>query len=521
MDGQSRRSVLVGSLSVAVAANAGTGQAQALPASPRFLNVSDFGAIADGVTDDTKAFNRVTRADERYSRELRYGVWLANGTTVLGEGNSTVYLRKGQTFAGQGMGASWLDLSHRTGNTQPIIKLGERLGQIDPDEVSSGAAVEAHSFTSLGGPATAPVIDTNACAGWSVHEIFFSSPGIGIRASGGDGLISSCFFDDGLNGLVVSGGNMLISNCNFYLANQQVTITSGAHNVNLNGNHHEYFKIYGILLAGNHAKGIAIRGSAFLQNEQFANSHAIFLNAHGGDYVVHGCTFRNLRGAGFKYGSGVGNAVVIEDCIFDGSRTHNSYAQSTTMQGVDLSNCNATVRGGEMRNLSGQPITIGGGERITVIIDGVMFRGNSGGGGEILYSNTHPSSLLIVRNCVGNGRPILVKVGSGKVIYENNNSREIHAAIVLSSSTLTLPFDARVITLEGGADLATITALSEDYQRVVTIVFGQGRTVKHGTGNLKLAGGVDFVAAADDTLTLVNSTGTGSWHEISRAAARS
>ena len=90
--------------------------------------------------------------------------------------------------------------------------------------------------------------------------------------------------------------------------------------------------------------------------------------------------------------------------------------------------------------------------------------------------------------------------------------------IATGAITVTSSF-VRVET-EGGAatdDLATITAACPDSTLLFLIPTDATHTVvvKHGTGNIKLAGGVDFTMDSQDTMLLLIFFGN-AWHEIGR-----
>ncbi len=324
-----------------------------------------FNAVFDGATDDTAAFNLASSAADVFSASLYRGVYLPSGTTVLGAASASVRLRKGQTLAGQGWGSSVIDASSRGANTAPLVVFGERSdGTDDP----AGQPIQVKDLFFVGGPASFGCIDTNGAAGWRIETTFFSSVGVGINATGGDGQIDGCVFDDGLNSITLAAGNTSVSDSLFYLANQQITLNTGSYDVQLNNNQHEYFEVYGVLLntGATGLRNIQINGGNFLQNGQFANSHAIFIASTGADLTVRGVNFRNLWGAGIQYSTGVGNRLTATDCIFDGLKTLAAYDQSTTMKGIDCSNMDTTINACEFRNLPGVPITFGGAEAQTV-----------------------------------------------------------------------------------------------------------------------------------------------------------
>lgn len=90
--------------------------------------------------------------------------------------------------------------------------------------------------------------------------------------------------------------------------------------------------------------------------------------------------------------------------------------------------------------------------------------------------------------------------------------------IATGAITVTSSF-VRVET-EGGAatdDLATITATCPDSTLLFLIPTDATHTVvvKHGTGNIKLAGSVDFTMDSQDTMLLLVFFGN-AWHEIGR-----
>ncbi len=67
----------------------------------------------------------------------------------------------------------------------------------------------------------------------------------------------------------------------------------------------------------------------------------------------------------------------------------------------------------------------------------------------------------------------------------------------------------------GAADLTTVNPSAVETGFVATLEFYASRTVKHGTGNIYLAGTADFSATANDILRLVYD-GAGGWHECGR-----
>lgn len=421
-----------------------------------WTNTRDFGGDNLGNSDSTAFFNLATQAAATYSSALYGQVNVVGGIFLLGAGNSSVFVRKGQKLNGAGLGATSINASGTSGNTVPLFTLGSQSnGTVD----GGGQAVEVCEIQVLGGPSTAGVVDTTLCSGWSIHDVMFTSPGIGIVAGGGDGLIHDCFFDQGLNGIVVSGQNILINDCNFYTINYQLSVGNGANDVTIAGCQFEY-PIYASILFQTGATLIhntMIRDCNFIQNIQYGTFLGAIVIASGNtDFIVSSCNFRNLNGPGIAYSTGLGSTAIIEDCLFDGNKTVPAYAQSTTMQGVSVSNMVTTIRGSTFRNLPGQPITFGGTQASTLIVDGCDFRGNTGGTVEILITNSQAGSVVIIKGCTGSGRPLVNNQTTVPVIYTTDNvdGAGTETTFVTSAShTVLLPEQSVIVNFAGTVTL--------------------------------------------------------------------
>jgi len=90
-----------------------------------------------------------------------------------------------------------------------------------------------------------------------------------------------------------------------------------------------------------------------------------------------------------------------------------------------------------------------------------------------------------------------------------------------SASTLTLPLGGVLFEITGNADINYITTTGWSEGSALNLIVRDGFTFKHNTANppagtspLKLSGNVDFVAAADATLSVI---WNGSyWYEMGR-----
>jgi hypothetical protein len=102
---------------------------------------------------------------------------------------------------------------------------------------------------------------------------------------------------------------------------------------------------------------------------------------------------------------------------------------------------------------------------------------------------------------------------------------ELQGADVVAANNLVLGTDGNTFEITGATQINLLSNLSWQNGAKITLLFASTPTVKHAqatsTTNITilLAGAVDFVASAGDTLTLVLSEigGTQAWREISRA----
>jgi hypothetical protein len=377
-------------------------------------NVLRYGADPTGAADSTDAFNAATAAsathtgnDTIYKRE----VIVPGGAYKLGAGDKSVYVRKGQHLRGAGIGATYIDVTGTSTNVNPIIVMGKNASGADP----GGLFSEVSEMIFLGGPTAAAVVYTDQ-AGWSVHDIMFSSSGIGVQAGGGDGFISQCFFDEGLTGLLVSGQNHTIIGCAFYLMNNQIQVNPDCFDVNIDSCQFEYPQNRSIFLAdgATNIKNLSIRGCNFTMNQQYAGHIAyIGVRSVGADiFIGGGCTFRNGKAAAVSHETGVGNIIVMDGFLIDGNKTNPAYTQGTTSQGVVASNMDVTMRNGVLRNLTAQPITFAGTVTSKLLAENIKIENCTGGTTDISITNNQTTSTFALTNISGSGRRLFNSQGT-------------------------------------------------------------------------------------------------------------
>jgi hypothetical protein len=441
------------------------------------VSVKDFGAVGDGVTDDTAAFNLAT--DAANSSVILREIYIPAGVYRI---DGKVYVRKGQHLRGAGAGATQLLFTNPVGgvntNTGGIVMGFNSLGVQDP----SGFAPEVSEFFTLGGSAIACGV-----AGAAIHNCFISSPISGVIATGADITISDCIFDDGTSLLIISGQNIAVSNCIFYLGSQQIYLTGGANDVVINSCVFEYAKTAAILSQNGNNTNIVVSGSTFLLNTQNAGHQAfIFSQSSASDsFFVSGCTFNNGKGAAYRSNS-TNSYASFKSCLINGNKTTSGYAQSVSAFGFDLSvsaladidgctfknmkdtvfklstanktkitNCvisdssvgvinmptsggNLIVRDVVIDTTGSTPITFNGDLSQSMSLDNVRFI-NTGGTYDITIAGTSFSASVNLANIVGSNRQLFSYTGN--VAFSATNLKNWFNAVVASTSRyVEIPF---------------------------------------------------------------------------------
>ena len=148
-------------------------------------NVIRYGADLTGVVDSSDAFNLAT-----YSTHTSTGNF---DQTFYGEPfappgkykvTKTIYVHKGQHFKGAGIGSTKIDASSMAAYAGPVFKLGYS----ETGEDAGGLAPEISGLWCYGGPASYAFVYSDV-SGCMIHDLFMSSPGIGLIVYGGDTLV--------------------------------------------------------------------------------------------------------------------------------------------------------------------------------------------------------------------------------------------------------------------------------------------------------------------------------------------
>ncbi len=356
--------------------------------------------------DCTAYFNLATSASDVYSDTIaRRGIFVPAGKYRI---DGTVYVRKGQAFFGLGGYASHLFLGS-TGS----IHVGERsTGVEDP----GGRPPAVYDLFFEGGAPAVKFVGN----GWSANNLFVSSAITGISASGSDGIISGCTFDDGASLLILNGFNHTLNGCIFYLGNNQLRVTTGLANTTITNCLFNYPKVnsfqFGDAPTVVNVRELNITNCAFCTNEQFTTQTAYFETASLSSVqgYLDSCSFTNGYAYAIKLTQGTEHSLEITDCVFDGQKVLAAYAQSTTFKGIiySTSEGRVTMSSCTFKNMPGQPVEVSGIDNMAFIMTDSYFSDNTGGTSDIIFSNTFSTSTFILRDIIGSDRQ-LYSFGAG------------------------------------------------------------------------------------------------------------
>jgi uncharacterized protein YjbI with pentapeptide repeats len=362
------------------------------------VSVKDFGAVGDGVTDDTAAFNLATFAAEPFSTSVsRRSIYIPAGRYLI---SGTVYVRKGQALYGDGGGAANLFM----GSTGSIVMGKNSSGVEDP----GGAPPAVRDIFMEGGNTPISV----EVSGYSVENVFFNSSATGPIIGGSDGKITNCIFDNGSTLMRLRGGGHTINGCTFYLGNTQVGVSDRLNNTSFVNCAFAFPVVQSINFQDAAVDNCVFDNCTFAMNEQFS-THVAYVKTTSTapglqiNAQFSNCGFYNGKGYAFKIDAGGFHDIEINNCVFDGNRSSSGFAQSTTFQAIELNATSSVlnVRGCVFRNLLNTPVVFIGANAMTMNLLNSSFSNNAGSY-DIAISNTNNASRIRLGNIIGSGRQL-------------------------------------------------------------------------------------------------------------------
>ena len=342
-------------------------------------NVLRYGADPTGVLDSTAAFNLATRGDG-YSGTGIFDIDSFAGTVEVPAGyfkiTSAVWVHKGQHLKGEGEGGTNILLNSTVLYEGSIFRLGRSSVQIEyptgsglfVDKGDAGGLPPVISgLWTFGGPQSYPVVETSA-AGASIHDMFLTACGIGIKIDGGDIRIANIHIDICLTGFVIGGRSNTITNVLIYVPNIAISTTIATGDIarylddpsSLVGCSDIVFsniqifatKFYSTHLRQSNTVSIGALGADITipvehsdisfnnfkcQQNQFASNGYENFNSfvkidcnEARNVVWSDCSFNNMNAPAIRHTSGIGNDLRFNNCTFDGRKTLGNFNQALT-----------------------------------------------------------------------------------------------------------------------------------------------------------------------------------------------
>jgi Pectate lyase superfamily protein len=319
-------------------------------------NVQDFGAIGDGITDDTAAFNRATNASAAWSVALEYAVFVPSGRYRIA---GTVFVRKGQTLYGEGL-STHIDATHAKGST---FVLGKRLVSGTTMDDPGGSPVKIANLRGLGGAPDHGFIYTSV-AGFQVTGLFLSATGIGIEIEAADGIMSDIAIDGCLNGIVFRNcQNIVANNINIYLPNYAISFMGECRDLLFSNTLVTYTKYASILFgdAVENIDNVVFSNCSFVNNVQYDTfSGYIYSRASRVSAMFRACSFRNWPRYAINQDAGVDVSLAFDACVFDGAPTNPVYNKSNSARCISTGMGRYRFTDCSFQNLHGEIATVNG-----------------------------------------------------------------------------------------------------------------------------------------------------------------
>jgi hypothetical protein len=497
----------------------GIDTAWAAGAADSILSVKDYGALGDGVTDDSAAIQAaiIDAADDGRT------VYLPPGVYMLG---NRLRMRDGLTMRGAGRFLTTLRLLPSWDG--PILDT-EVKGQFDDDLTLSGLTFDGDGENSESTTeGTAALLHTYNLHRWHVVDCrFMRGRGYGVGMLGnltkGNGPQEDIYF---ANCEFISNGKLSLSDGIDTKSGHRVTLVNClAANEGIGFDIRAHFATLVNCHALNCSFGIVLRSSQNLPGSTDEDSLITVLggsaeNCGGGLSVSH-TTDQSIE-EGYTYVTVAG---------FSARKNINGLGTSGPTPPNSDNAITLSILGGEFAENDGFGIGVNGTRELTV--QGAICRENNSDG--IRLTNTPNATIAGCQLRDNGGWGInanedilgasdgLAAVGNafdgnaeGNLFNGGRNSKAAanasdQSATVASAANMALPQCHDAIVVTGKTNISSIAASRNG--RTVILGFAQALTVANG-GNLKLR--ADFNATFADTLTLVCHDGV--WYELSRSA---
>jgi len=511
---------------------AGTGAVERLASEKlkEWVSVKDFGAVGDGVADDTAAIQAAVNAAKAAGGgtvHIPAGTYVTtstitidgSGVQIRGDGmwNTTITrsTNHGNTFLFTGNDITGANLTHvgiadlrirSTGLTTSGAHVRVRgstrvtITRIFIDQCFIGFAFEGMTAAYV---SDIYVLNTNLFGGSTsgrVYMFFGNSPNTYPHPSCGDVFVSNFNLRGNTSKQVTELGIHILSADGIWFQNGHVG-NSSAVNIRISGSTAEMVNLVSFVNVMSDEGlnlGVEIRGNspAIFDKVQFSNcmikSGGAPAYAQSGIVVAAGCTIRDLQfsdcqitefgNVGVTLASTASRYISFDNCFvyFNGRNTPGTLPGYSILNGVQDVSIIGGRSGGNISQAYGIQF---GGTHTNVLVSGVDLTGNATAG----ISGTY--SAASVTNCSLGASPS-----------------------VSSASTLILPPGHAMFTVTGTTTINNIQVAREG--TFIVLRFDGALTVTDSLGNIRLSG--NFVTAADSTLALIYLNDR--WNEVSRSS---
>jgi hypothetical protein len=486
------------------------------------VNVKDFGAVGDGVTDDTAAIQSAINSGYGKAVYIPAGTYLVTSTINISGSNITIY------------GDGYNSIINRTGNYGNTFYFHSGSSQVLLDIGFHKLQIRSQGLTTTGAH-----VFIDGVSRMNISEIYIRDGFIGFQFNGLTAAnISKIYlvFTNLYGGSTTGRKYMSFSNAS--LATKKSSGDVFVTDFNLRGNTDNQITQYGLEVIS--ADGLWFE-NGHIGNTTTANIHInantpemlnllFFSNVMTDEGTLYSvlfdgntppvynliqfsnCTFKSggipafcELGIYFSVSASCQNVLFTGCHITEFGRTGVTIS-SANPRHIYFSNCNVFRNG---RNIPSPGYNLLGGSRFIGITGGRSSGTDQTYGLQIdsagLYTNIILDSVDLTGNATGSINGFNTNISASNCLLQGTIT-------IPSATTITPPLGQNIQYVTGTTNINNVSP--SNVGRIIVLNFQNILTVNDGVGNLQLNG--NFTTSVDDTLTLVYNGAQ--WVEIARSA---